>query len=107
MMSIRVLGGFAAVCALSALGCSGSDSGSGSSSAVPSQCDHVGETACQANANCAVETGSISAAQQSEFTTNCITGFKGALDCSRQTKLTGHPDVCESDLSSTPCSSYV
>jgi len=80
MMMIRALGGFAVVCSLWALGCSGSDSG-GSDAAT--QCNHLGESVCQANANCAVETTAITEAQRSEYTSNCITGFKGSIDCSR------------------------
>jgi hypothetical protein len=103
MMMIRALGGFAVVCSLWALGCSGSDSG-GSDAAT--QCNHLGESVCQANANCAVETTAITEAQRSEYTSNCITGFKGSIDCSRVTTTTGHPDVCESDVSSTSCSFF-
>jgi hypothetical protein len=85
-------------------GCSGSDS-SGSNAAA--QCDQLGESVCQSNANCALETGLVTtSAQKGSYTDNCVAGFKGAVDCSRETKITGHPDVCESDVASTPCSFF-
>src|ERR1700760_321785 len=64
MMMVRALGGIAVVCSLWTLGCSGSGSGgsgSGGSDAA-TQCNQVGESVCQANANCAVETTEITEA---------------------------------------------
>lgn len=103
MITNKALGGIAAICALWAVGCSGSDSGSGDPA---SQCNQLGESLCEANANCAVQTGLVTEGQRSTYTSNCVTGFKGALDCSRVTTTTGHPDVCQSDVASTSCSFF-
>ena len=76
-------------CTLWALGCRSSDSPSSAA-----QCNQLGESVCQANANCAHEAGLVTtSAQEDAYTDNCITGFKGAIDCSRVTTTTGHPDV--------------
>ena len=63
--------------------------------------------ACEANANCAVETGVITQADRSAFVSNCVSGFKQNLDCSRVTKVTGHPDACEADVAATPCAQFM
>lgn len=71
------------------------------------QCNHFGQTACEANANCAVETGTITQADRNTFVSNCVSGFKQSLDCSRVTKVTGHPDACEADTAATPCTQFM
>lgn len=38
---------------------------------------------------------------------NCKTGFAGALDCSRMTAVTGHPDVCIAEYRATTCAFWV
>lgn len=84
-----------------AVGCSSSDSTS-----VPERCSQTGESVCETNSNCAVETGLVSASEQSDFVANCVAGFKRSLDCSRQTRSTGNPDACDSDLAATPCAQF-
>lgn len=83
--------------------CGSSDEGSG----VPARCNESAQNFCEINANCSVETGEITGGQRSEYVANCVSGFKQSLDCSRMTKITGHPDTCEMELAATPCSQYV
>lgn len=71
------------------------------------QCNHLGQTVCEANANCAVEKGDITHADRSAFVSNCVSGFKQSLDCSRVTKVTGHPNACEADVAATPCAQFM
>lgn len=70
------------------------------------RCSELGQSVCQTNANCAVETGYIAEADRSTYVSNCVSGFRQALDCSRITKVTGNPDVCESEFASTPCAQF-
>lgn len=71
------------------------------------QCNRLGQTACEANANCAVETKDVSQVDRNAFVANCVSGFKQSLDCSRVTKVTGNPDACEADLAATPCAQFM
>lgn len=87
---------------LLSLACSSDDDESPSD-----QCNHLGQTVCEANANCAVETGNITQADRSTFVSNCVSGFKQSLDCSRVTKVTGHPDTCEAEVAATPCVQFM
>lgn len=85
------------------LGCSSDDDKKSPSE----QCKDVGQTACEANANCAIETGVTAEADRKAFVSNCVAAFKQALDCSRVTKVTGNPDACETDLAATPCAQFM
>jgi hypothetical protein len=84
-------------------GCSSSDS---DSEDVPAKCNEVGQSLCESNANCAVETRTIAQSDRITYLANCVSGFKQALDCSRVTKITGHPDTCESEVAATPCAQF-
>lgn len=83
----------------------GSESDDGSSPSE--QCNDFGQRLCEINATCAVEVAEISASEEDRFVANCVSGFKQALDCSRVTRVTGHPDACEADMAATPCEQYV
>lgn len=83
------------LCALVLMASACSSSSGSSSSDVPAKCNEVANSICSSNANCAVETAQIAADQSPAFIANCVSGFKTSIDCSRQTKITGNPGVCE------------
>jgi len=91
---------------LLAFGCGSSNSNNNSEGDVARRCNEVGDSLCQTNADCAVETASITQAERGEFVANSVSGYKQSLDCSRVTRTTGSPDVCEADLAATPCAQY-
>lgn len=70
------------------------------------KCSELGQSVCQSNSSCAVETGAIAKADQNAYVSNCVAGFKQALDCSRVTKVTGNPDTCEVEVAATPCEQF-
>ncbi len=82
--------------------CSSSSSGPSPSE----QCTDLGTATCTREAECAVSTGNITQSQSSQYVTNCEAGYRTGIDCSRVTQVTGHPDVCTSDLRAQPCSLY-
>ena len=83
------------------VGC-GSDSGP----SPAAQCDAVSQTLCDANVSCSIEIGVSTEAQRVDLVKACLSTVKQVVDCSRIVRVTGHPDVCQKDLSATPCSQY-
>ena len=66
-------------------GTSGAGTSSTGGSDASMQCTQFGESVCEDNANCSVETGQITSANRDLFVTTCVSTYNQALDCSKIT----------------------
>lgn len=109
MVKYLVRGSVVGLTLACALGCSGGsgddddDDDNGVTSEAAGKCNQLVELYCPAVMDCLVEGGTLAAKDRDTSVSQCVTGAKQALDCSRAAEVSSSYDACIETLKSPDC----